>query len=258
MMALRGKPVPRVLHFTDASSDPLVKILSVKDLSVVLDGNTILERVSFDVEEGDILAILGPNGSGKTVLLKAILGILPHEGIVRWEKPARMGYVPQRIDADRHLPMNLRNLLRAKLGILGLPASDLDHTVAHVGITPEILGTPIGHLSGGEFQRALIAFALLGGPDVLMLDEPTASIDVRGEEALYDLLQRLHEEHHFTALLVSHDLSVVYRYATQVLCLNRTALCCGPPREVLTPEALERLYGAPRKYHAHVDDHDAG
>lgn len=234
-----------------------MKILSVRDLSVDLDGHSILDRVSFDVDEGSILAILGPNGSGKTVLLKTLLGTLPHRGTIRWARQPRLGYVPQKVETDRHLPINLLNLLSAKLHVLRLPSSDLDRVTADVGLTAEVLATPIGHLSGGEFQRALIAFALVGEPDVLLLDEPTASIDMRGEDALYELLRRLHEERRLTILLVSHDLSVVYRHATEVLCLNRTSLYFGPPREVLTPEALERLYGAPRKFHAHLHEHDA-
>jgi hypothetical protein len=124
-----------------------------------------------------------------------------------------------------------------------------------VGLTDEVLATPIGHLSGGEFQRALVAFALLGEPDVLLLDEPTAGIDVRGEDALYDLLRRLHEERRITILLVSHDLSVVYRHATEVLCLNRTSLYFGPPREVLTPGPSSTLRRAASSTRLH--EHDA-
>ena len=105
-------------------------------------------------------------------------------------------------------------------------------------MTKRCCTTPVGHLSGGQFQRALIAFALLGKPNVLILDEPTASIDKPGEEQMYELVHRLQDEYGMTVILVSHDLSFVYQYATKVLCLNKVGLCFGAPEEALTPEVL--------------------
>jgi len=117
-----------------------------------------------------------------------------------------------------------------------------------------LLHSNVGILSGGQFQKALIAFALLGRPNVLLVDEPTASLDELTEERIYELLHLLQEEG-MTVVLVSHDLTVVYRYATTVLCLNKTGVCIGPPKEVLTPEALEALYAAPPKYFQHLHNH---
>lgn len=230
----------------------MADILTVKDLQVSFGGEApILEKINLALEAGDNLALIGPNGAGKSVFLRALLGMIPHMGKIEWTKNARIGYVPQKIDADRHLPVNLQNLLNAKAAVLKIPRSEIETTINIVGLTDAILTTPIGHLSGGQFQRALIAFAILGKPNILILDEPTASIDKPGEEQVYELIHRLQDEYGMTVILVSHDLSFVYRYATKVLCLNKESVCFGTPEEALTPEVLEKLYG-PHKYYHHI------
>jgi len=229
-------------------------LLSVHDLNIAFGDRTIIHDLSFELQRGDCLAIIGPNGAGKTVLLKALLNLIPYEGEVRWSREARPGYVPQKIAADRQLPLRLRDLLQAKAAVLQLPASDLSVICSDVGLTDELLNTSIGHLSGGQFQKALIAFALLGQPNVLLFDEPTASLDELTEERVYDFLHALQRDKGMTLVLVSHDLSVVYRYAGMVLCLSKGKPCMGPPKELLTPAMLEELYGAPAKYYRHVGD----
>jgi zinc transport system ATP-binding protein len=227
-------------------------IVEVKNLSVTLDRRPIVHDINFVIEEGESVAIIGPNGSGKTVLLKAMLGILPHAGEVLWRSRTTIGYVPQKIDADRSVPLNLRNLLESKAAVIGKGAAEIAKAIGRVGLSEEMLRTQIGHLSGGQFQRALIAFALLGDPDIVIFDEPTASMDEPGEEQMYDLIRRLQTELGLTVVVVSHELSFVYRYATKVLCLNRAGICFGPPRGVLTPELLAQLFGTPAVYgHTH-------
>lgn len=232
-------------------------ILEVKNLSVRFPDTSepILRDVSFSLERGESLAVIGPNGSGKTVLLRALLGNAPHTGEIKFAAGIHMGYVPQKIDADRHLPINFKNLLRAKANVLKLKDVDFENLMREVGLAPEILMTPVGHLSGGQFQRCLIAFALLGKPDVILFDEPTASIDEAGEEQMYETLHRLQDELGIATIVVSHDLSFVYRYANKVLCINRQNVCFGAPHETLTPELLQKLYGAPAYYH-HVHKHE--
>ena len=230
------------------------KILQVENLTVVLDGLTIIENLSFELEKGENLAVIGPNGSGKTVLLKTLLGFFPHKGEIKWTEGVKLGYVPQKIDADRHLPIDLENLLSAKANVLGIGKFEIKTAIEATKITEKILKTSIGHLSGGQFQRALIAFALLGKPNVILLDEPTASIDQLGEEQVYELIHELQDKTEMTVILVSHDLSFVYRYATKVLCLNKINICFGAPEETLTPSVLENLYGGPRKYYHHLHE----
>jgi zinc transport system ATP-binding protein len=226
-------------------------ILNVKNLSITFDNRSVVYNLSFSLEKGECLAIIGPNGSGKTVLLKALLGVIPYEGEIDWAPGVKLGYVPQKIDADRHLPLNLQNLLTAKTRLLRLPKSEIKTLSKNIELQPDILNSPIGHLSGGQFQKALIAFALLGNPNVILFDEPTASLDQLTEEHIYELMRDLQEKLGITIFLVSHDLSIVYRYATKVLCLNRKAICLGTPQEALQPQILEKLYASPPKYHHH-------
>jgi zinc transport system ATP-binding protein len=224
-------------------------IVRVQDLSVTLD-RPVLKNVSFEIGEGESIAIIGPNGSGKTVLLKSMLGLIPYSGTIVWREGTTAGYVPQKIDADRSVPLNARNLLHSKARVIGASDTAVAETISRVGLTPEILSAQIGALSGGQFQRMLIAFALLGDPDIVLFDEPTASMDEPGEEQMHELIHRLQQEMNITAVVVSHDLSFVYRYAARVLCLNRTTICYGPPRHVLTPDVLEQVFGS-RTIHDH-------
>lgn len=231
----------------------LPPILTVQNLRVVLDHQAVIDDLSFEVRQGESLAVIGPNGAGKTVLLKALLNLLPHQGQIHWNPEARLGYVPQKVAADRQLPVRLRDLLASKAAVQHLPESDIGMVAAEVGLSPQVFNTSVGHLSGGQFQKALIAFALLGRPNVLLFDEPTASLDELAEEHTYDLLHDLQQKKGMAVILVSHDLSIVYRYANQVLCLSRGKVCLGPPKELLTPAMLEELYGGPAKFYRHID-----
>ena len=218
------------------------QLLEVRNLTVRIDSSVILRDVSFELQTGDALLVLGPNGAGKTMLLRALLGVVPTEGKVGWSTPGPPpGYLPQRLDMDRHLRMCGEGLLRAKAALLGLEEGEISAALERVGVSPEIDSSPIGHLSGGQFQKVMIALALLGDPRVLMLDEPTTALDELSAEHIYDLLRRLQGEG-VTIILVSHDLGLAYRFATKVLCLNIRALCFGPS-ERMTAKTLRELYG---------------
>ncbi|MGA9884904.1 MAG: metal ABC transporter ATP-binding protein [Candidatus Acidiferrales bacterium] len=228
-------------------------ILAVQNLRIAFGQQVVIDDLSFEVHRGECLAVIGPNGAGKTVVLKALLDLIPHKGEIRWSPEARVGYVPQKVAADRQLPIRLGDLLASKAAVQHLPADDISSVTAEVDLSPTIFNTSVGNLSGGQFQKALIAFALLGRPNVLLFDEPTASLDELAEEHTYDLLHKLQQEKGMTEIFVSHDLSVVYRYATMVLCLSRGKRCMGPPKELLTPAMLEDLYGGPSKFYRHID-----
>jgi zinc transport system ATP-binding protein len=246
--SLRGK---RTILEADEMPSPL---LSVTNLEISFNSRVVFQDLTFELDSGDCLAIIGPNGSGKTVLLKALLNLIPSKGGIRWSREARPGYVPQRVAAERHLPVSVRDLLAAKAGVLKLPPGDFTLVAHDVGLPPELLESGIAILSGGQLQKVLIAFALLGRPNVLLFDEPTASLDELTEERVYELLHSLQQEKGMTVILVSHDLSVVYRYANKVLCLSKGKPCMGPPREILTPQLLEDMYGAPPRYYRHVEE----
>jgi len=227
--------------------------LTIEHVTVRIGRAEVVRDLSFAVPRGASVAVIGPNGSGKTVLLRALVGALPHEGTVRWAPGTRIGYVPQKLDLERDLPITGADLLLARARLVGASRQDLAGVLRGVGLGADVLGTLIGTLSGGQFQRLLIAFALLGRPTVLLLDEPTAGVDEPGQERLHDTVLRLQAEHGVTVLQVSHDLSVVFRQATQVLCLSRARTCFGLPRDVLTPAILAEAYGAPVGFHVHDD-----
>ncbi len=232
-------------------------LLTVSNLSVQLEDRLVVEDVSFELAPGERLSILGPNGAGKTVLLKSLLNLLPHSGEVVWAPDVRIGYVPQKIDADTHLPLTFTDLFRAKCATQKIPFNQVSEISSRVGLTPQILATPVGHLSGGQFQRGLIAFSLIGGPNVLLMDEPTASVDEPGEEHIYELINRLQTQHQLASIMVSHDLSFVFRYATKVLCLNRQKVCFGSPTEALSTDVLTKLYGESVGFYDHRHNHQS-
>jgi zinc transport system ATP-binding protein len=226
-------------------------VLNVRHLTVSFERRPVIEDLSVTVEKGDALAIIGPTGSGKTVLFRALIGAIPYDGQIRWAPQARIGYVPQKLDIERDLPITGNDFLIAKARVARVSENDIRRTLELVNLTDDAARDPIGTLSGGQFQRLLLAVALLGRPTVLLFDEPTAGIDEPGEERLYERIDRLKREENLTLLLISHELSLVYRYATRVLCLGRGRSYIGSPAEVLTPQRLEELYGSPMKYHVH-------
>jgi len=225
--------------------------LEVRGLSVELGGTVVIHRLTFAVPRGSALAVIGPNGAGKSVLFRALIGALGHEGEVRWAEGTRIGYVPQKLDIERDLPLTGMDFLGAKARVSGAGPEDVQHALQEVNLPPRMAKKPIGALSGGQFQRLLLAFALMGRPNVLLFDEPTAGVDEPGEERLYEMIRRVQVEDGLTLLLISHELSLVYRFADSVLCLSRDPPCFGPPGEILTPERIERMYGAPLRYHQH-------
>jgi len=225
--------------------------LEVTNLSIRFGSSRVLCDLSFSVPVGTSLAVIGPNGSGKTVLFRALIGALPSEGTIRWAPDARIGYVPQKLDIERDLPITGLDFLRARAQLDGSSHPSIAEVLSLVGLSATASKQPIGSMSGGQFQRLLVAFALVGTPNVLLLDEPTAGVDEPGQERLNALMHRLQQERGLTTLLISHELTVVDRYATNVLCLAHDRAWIGPPREVLTEDLLRDVYGAPLAFHLH-------
>lgn len=226
--------------------DPL---LSVSNLKVKLNGHVILDEISFNVERDSTLAIIGPNGAGKTILFKAILGLIPYDGKVTWAPNIRIGYVPQKLFVAKDFPLTVSEFLKVKEKDSGTVKKVLElvgfrnQPAHHLHQDTRISKTRLGALSGGELQRVLIAYALLGDPQVILFDEPTSGVDISGEETIYGLINRLKKEKDLTIIFISHELQVVYQSADSVLCLNKEKICFGPPREVVDKESLARLYG---------------
>jgi len=243
-------------------------VIEIRDLTFSYDGHPILENVNLTIEDRDFATVVGPNGGGKTTLLKLVLGLLrPSRGSVRVfgtppaEARPRIGYVPQHSQADQSFPARVIDV--ALMGRLGRrlfgPYDDEDRGAAlaalgEVGLE-EQARRPFADLSGGQRQRVLIARALASRPDLLLLDEPTASLDVAMEDELYGLLRRLHER--LTILLVSHDLGFVSDFTKTVVCVKRT-IAVHATSEV-TAELIGEIYGRDVRMVRHDhDDHPGG
>ena len=222
-------------------------VLKVENLGVKFHEHHVLKGVNFHVNKGDVLAIVGPNGAGKSVLFRAILGLIPHYGNVAWEKNLKINYVPQKLNVNRDIPLSVLEFLKFK-------TKDGEKTIGilkSVGLTEQVLKQRLGWLSGGQLQRVLIAWAMIDNPDVLLFDEPTSGIDIGGEETIYNLLNKINKEKGMTIVLISHELNIVYKYANNVLCLNKEMVCYGTPSEVLDPQALAKLYGGETSFYKH-------
>lgn len=240
------------------------KILSVEDLSVIKNDHKILDDITFDVQSGETVAIIGPNGAGKTTLFKAILDLIPYTGKVTWKKGIKLGYVPQKLYIDQDVPLTTKEFFELKeknmtkimetLYSVGFENETKEHYhngKKHTHIEQHILQNRIGVLSGGELQRVLIAWALLGNPDVLLFDEPTSGVDIGAEENIYMMLDRLKRQKNMTILLISHELEIVYQHATKVVCINKEKVCYGPPRKALTKGNIEKLFGEEVDFYMH-------
>jgi zinc transport system ATP-binding protein len=237
------------------------EIVGITDVWVRYDGATVLEAISLSVERGDFLGIIGPNGGGKTTLLKVILGLIkPTDGTVRvlGQTPERsrhhIGYIPQHNLFDRDFPIDVREtVLMGCNGTAGLfrrysreDKERAQEALRTVGMLSH-QHHQLGKLSGGEQQRVFIARALVGRPKLLLLDEPTASVDSSMQTEFYELLVRLKKD--MTIIMVSHDISAVSIYVDKIACLNRQLYYHGS-REI-TPEVLEATYKCPVQLIAH-------
>jgi len=224
------------------------RVLEVKDLQVSLSGEKVIRDLSFEVNKRDSLVVLGPNGAGKTTLFKALLGLIPYEGEVKWHTQKISYLPPQELVARTSLfPLTVFDFFDFKK----TSSSATKKILKEVGLEASIAKKTVNKLSTGQFQRMIIAWALAGDPDVLLFDEPTSGIDVGGQETIYTLLHKFWEKRGLTILLVTHELNVVWEHASQVLCLNKKGLCYGNPDEVLTPKKLKELYGGGIKFYKH-------
>ncbi len=240
--------------------------ISVKDLSFKYDKEWVLKDVSFEIEKGDYVGIIGPNGGGKTTLIKILLGLInPTKGKVRCacsdkrHLGHRIGYVPQLMgEGTRNFPATVEEVVK----IHAYPQrgkkakmKEVEKALKRAGVW-DIRDQLIGELSGGQLQRVLIARALIGKPEVLILDEPTLAIDISGKNEFYDFLSDLNKQG-ISIILISHDIDTIALHVKHVFCLNQTLVCHGTPKDIVNDEALKKLYGSNMKKidHSHIHKH---
>lgn len=215
-------------------------LLTIEDLDVALGGHLILDSIHLSLERGEIVTIVGPNGSGKTTLLRAIIGALaPARGRIVKPRGLSIGYVPQRLHIDATLPMTVSRFM-------SLPRRrsrhEIDQALAKAGISG--FGRyQMSALSGGQFQRVLLARALIDAPDLLILDEATQGLDHRGTVDFYRQLERVRGELEIGVLMISHELHVVMQASDRVVCLNGAICCQGTPERVASSPAYLAMFG---------------
>jgi zinc transport system ATP-binding protein len=237
-------------------------VITVEDITFAYNRIPVLEDVSFDVQRGEFLGLVGPNGGGKSTLLKIILGLLkPRKGRVSVlgktpEKGRRsIGYVPQHTSFKREFPITVEETVL--LGLLGKTRPWFGYSAAELALAQQAMeeaqildlkARQLGTLSGGQFQRVLIARSLIADPEILILDEPTANIDLRVEENIFDLLKQLNRR--ATIIVVSHDVGFISEYVTRVACLNKTLVC--HETSAISGQIIEKIYGEPVHMIKHI------
>jgi zinc transport system ATP-binding protein len=233
-------------------------LIRADGIAVDFGDRKILHDVGVAIAPGEIVTLIGPNGGGKTTLVRVLLGLLrPGSGRVRRRARLRIGYVPQRMHIEPTLPLSVSGFLA-----LGRRAGRDAYraALAEVGVA-HLLDSPVQQVSGGEFQRVVLARALLREPALLVLDEPAQGVDIGGQRELYRLIAGLRERRGCAVLLVSHDLHLVMAATDRVLCINGHVCCTGEPATVTDHPEYRRLFGPiDREFavytHAHDHEHD--
>lgn len=233
--------------------------LRLSGVTLGYPGVVALKDIDFSIDRGEFLGIIGPNGSGKSTLLKGILGLLePLEGEIflfganhkKRDIRKKIGYVPQKSKSEAGFPASVKDVvmmgLYSQIGWLRRPQAVhyqlVVESLERVGMA-ELRDRPIGELSGGQYQKVMIARALVNNPELLVLDEPTAAVDISAQRAILDLLEELNREQEMTILMVSHDINEIVHFCDRILLLNGRVCAFGTPAEVLTKENLRSVYG---------------
>ncbi len=234
-----------------------MSLISLSNLSVAYSGKTVLSHVDLEIDPGEIVTIVGPNGSGKTSLFKAIIGsVEPASGRIEKQAGLRIGYVPQRLHIDQTLPITVERFLR----LTGRVSRQTSTAALETAGVPDLLKQQMSRLSGGQFQRILLARALIDRPDVLLLDEATQGLDQSGSAAFYRQIEAVRNETGTAILMISHELHVVMSASDRVICLNGHVCCAGTPAVVASAPEYRALFGSGTggalALYRHDHDHD--
>ncbi len=231
-------------------------ILKLDKIDLLMGSRHLLQQVDLELCEGEILTIIGPNGAGKTTLLRVAMGLQsPTGGNIFLRPDLRIGYLPQKLHIDPTFPLTVRRFLAMARRQDTSPASGVIEALEEVGVAP-VIDSPLQNLSGGEFQRVLLARALIRRPELLVLDEPLQGVDAHGQMELYQLISRIRERYQCAILMVSHDLHLVMAATDRVLCLNRHVCCSGSPEAVTNDPAFQELFKPQTIGHLAIYSHD--
>jgi len=215
-------------------------LLAAEDLSLSIQGKTILLDVSLSLRESEIVTLIGPNGAGKTSLIRILLGLSDaSDGQVFRRDDLRIGYVPQRSSINPVLPLRVLDFLQLAASYTD---DEINQVLHEVGVN-HIINSAIQNISGGELQRVLLARALLKKPNVLVMDEPAQGVDIIGQQALYKIIASIRDHHGCGILMVSHDLHLVMAATDQVVCLNTHVCCTGHPDHISEHPEYLKLFG---------------
>ena len=236
----------------------MMSLITVKNMTLKHGQKTVLHDVDFNIGKGEIVTIVGPNGSGKSTLLRALIGaIKPSAGTVTSAPELRIGYVPQKLHIDAALPLTVRRFLNVPTRVKPKVATQ---ALEAAGVS-EHANAQMAHLSGGQFQRVLLARALINRPNLLILDEATQGLDQPGSAAFYRQIEDVRRDLGCAVVMVSHDLHVVMAASDRVLCLNGHVCCEGTPDIVASAPEYRALFGSGTQgalalyRHEHTHDH---
>ncbi len=237
-------------------SDNTSPLLRLENVCKSYHKNLVLENISFAVNRGETVTLIGPNGAGKSTLMKISLGILDaSSGDVHRDKSISIGYMPQKVMIDPVLPLSVRDFLYLRPNTSYDDVAEALETVRLSRLSEQ----PVQSASGGEMQRILLARAILGKPDLLVLDEPVQGIDIMGQQEIYGLIAKIRDETGCGVLMISHDLHLVMASTDQVLCLNRHICCSGSPEFVKENPEYHAMMGRPMEGVAiYTHHHDEG
>ncbi|VVM28055.1 Zinc ABC transporter, ATP-binding protein ZnuC [uncultured Gammaproteobacteria bacterium] len=214
-------------------------LISAHDISLTRRGKSVLDKVSFELQQAEFSTIIGPNGAGKSSLIKVLLGLIKADsGNIKRAKKLKLGYMPQAFSPNPFMPLKVLDFCNLNQKVA---PNFLQETAALTGIK-SLLSSPLKTLSGGELQRVLLTRALLNKPNVLILDEPAQNLDVGGQMQLYKLIQNIHQQQGCAVLMISHDLHRVMKESTQVLCLYHHICCMGKPEVLIKDAQFNDLY----------------
>jgi len=215
-------------------------LLEARDVDVRIGALRVLDRVNFRLEAGEIVTIVGPNGSGKSTFLRTLIGAhQPTSGTVTRADGLRIGYIPQKLQIDSTLPITVARFLNLPSRV---EATKVRDALAQAGVG-DLAQRPMVGLSGGQFQRVLLARALLASPDVLVLDEATQGLDQTGSASFYRQIEEVRQTLGCAVLMVSHELHVVMAASDRVICLNGHVCCEGAPEHVASAPEYRALFG---------------